>query len=158
MHPNPWLDQPVADFDFTKLDAKHISQQMIQVMLKENGIGLSANQVELDAKIFVMQPQNSNQKPITCINPCILSVSDESVLMQEGCLSFPNLLLKITRPYAITVKYIDTDQKECIIKLDDIDARIFLHEFDHLLGITFVNRVSKMKLEMAKKKQRKNYA
>jgi peptide deformylase len=53
------------------------------------------------------------------------------------------------------VKYLDSEQKECIIKLTEMDARIFLHEFDHLYGINFIDRVSKVKLEIARKKQQK---
>lgn len=156
-HPNLWLQQSVKDFDFHKLNAIQIEQQMIDTMIVEKGIGLAANQVELDAKIFVMQPHNvlNHTKPFAVINPEIHHATTELTLMEEGCLSFPKLLLKISRPHTIVVKYLDTSAKECIIKLSGLDARIFLHEFDHLYGINFIDRVSKVKLEMALKKQQK---
>lgn len=156
-HPNSWLDRTVKDFDFNSMDALEIEQDMIDTMIAEKGIGLAANQVELDAKIFVMQPQNirGKTKPFAVINPIIQEATTDLVLMEEGCLSFPKLYLKISRPHTIVVKYLDSEQKECIMKLSEMDARIFLHEFDHLYGINFIDRVSKMKLDMALKKQLK---
>ena len=156
-YPDQRLQQTVKDFDFNSLDAKKIEHEMVQTMQTEMGIGLSANQVGLDAKIFVMQPHIvlGKTQPFAVINPVIQEASTDLVLMEEGCLSFPKLYLKILRPTAIVVKYIDSDQKECIIKLDRINARIFLHEFDHLYGINFIDRVSKLKLDMALKKQQR---
>lgn len=156
-HPNSWLDRSVQDFDFNTMDAGKIEHDMIDTMIVEKGIGLAANQVQLDAKIFVMQPQNiqGKTKPFAVINPIIQEATTDLVLLEEGCLSFPKLYLKIRRPHTIVVKYLDSEQKECIIKLSEMDARIFLHEFDHLYGINFIDRVSKVKLEMARKKQQK---
>lgn len=156
-HPNDWLNRTVKDFNFDAMDAGKIEHDMIDTMIAEKGIGLAANQVELDAKIFVMQPQNirGKTKPFAVINPIIQEATTDLVLMEEGCLSFPKLYLKISRPHTIVVKYLDSEQKECIIRLDEMDARIFLHEFDHLYGINFIDRVSKVKLDMALKKQQK---
>jgi peptide deformylase len=156
-HPNPWLDCTVRDFDFNTMDAASIEHDMCNTMIAEKGIGLAANQVQLDAKIFVMQPQNirGKTKPFAVINPIIQQATTDLVLLEEGCLSFPKLYLKISRPHTIVVKYLDSEQKECIMKLTEMDARIFLHEFDHLYGINFIDRVSKVKLEMALKKQQK---
>jgi len=61
----------------------------------------------------------------------------------------------MSRPKGITAKYLDIDAKECTIELYDLDARCFLHEYDHLQGIEFTSRVSKLKLDMAKKKANK---
>jgi peptide deformylase len=156
-HPNDWLNRSVKDFNFDVMDAVKIEQDMINTMIAEKGIGLAANQVELDAKIFVMQPQNikGKTKPFAVINPIIQEATTDLVLMEEGCLSFPKLYLKISRPHTIVVKYLDSEQKECIMQLSEMDARIFLHEFDHLYGINFIDRVSKVKLDMALKKQQK---
>jgi peptide deformylase len=156
-HPNEWLDRTVADFDFSKLDAEKIESEMIELMKAEKGMGLAANQVALDAKIFVMQPYNTpgRTEPFALINPSIEQTTTEMVLLEEGCLSFPGLYLRIKRPHTIVVKFLDSKQKEYIIKLNGTDARIFLHEYDHLYGINFINRVSKLKLDMAQKKQQK---
>lgn len=154
--PDPWLEKKVDEFDFESLDAKAISDEMISIMTEEGGIGLSANQVALNAQIFVMKPYLLEDKsPLTIINPQIESVTINTENMPEGCLSHPDLFLKVRRPRGITAKYLDTQQKECTIELYDIDARCFLHEYDHLQGIEFTSRVSKLKLNMAQKKKQK---
>lgn len=154
--PNPWLEKKVKEFDFNKLDAISISNQMIELMDTAGGIGLSANQVGLDAQIFVMKPHLLEDKePFALINPELESVTVNYEEMPEGCLSHPDLFLKVKRPKGVIAKYLDINAKECKIELYDIDARCFLHEFDHLQGIEFTDRVSRLKLDMAKKKQRK---
>lgn len=154
--PNPWLQKEVVEFDFNNLDAHKISQEMIELMIEEGGIGLSANQVGLDAQIFVMKPHLlENKEPFAIINPMILKITEEIDDLPEGCLSHPNLFLNVKRPKGLVAKYLDVNAKECIIELYDIDARCFLHEFDHLKGIEFIDRVSKLKLDLARKKQKK---
>lgn len=154
--PDPWLEKEVSEFDFNKLDAKAISQEMIELMEREGGIGLSANQVALDAQIFVMKPHLLEDKShLVIINPMILKITKELDTLPEGCLSHDNLFLSVKRPRGLVAKYVDVDNKECIIELYDIDARCFLHEFDHLKGIEFTDRVSKLRLDLARKKQKK---
>jgi len=154
--PNPWLDKEVKDFDFENLDAKSISEEMIELMTQEGGIGLSANQVALDARIFVMKPHLLEDKsPLVVINPHLESVTINYENLPEGCLSHPNLFLSVKRPRGLIAKYLDITAKECTIELYDIDARCFLHEYDHLQGIEFTNRVSKLKLDRANKKRYK---
>lgn len=154
--PDPWLEKQVKEFDFDALDAKEISDNMIDIMSSNRGIGLSANQVGLDAQIFVMKPHLLDDTSIlTIINPTIESVTINMKMDKEGCLSHPNLWLNIKRPRGLHVKYLDIHGKECTIELYDIDARCFLHEWDHLQGIEFTDRVSKLKLQMAKKKLHK---
>lgn len=154
--PNPWLEKKVKPFDFDNLDAKKIAEDMIITMKQHGGIGLSANQVGLDAQIFVIKPfLLENKEPFALINPEIESVTVNHALGPEGCLSHPDLFLSVKRPRGVIAKYLDTDAKECIIELYDIDARCFLHEYDHLQGIEFIDRVSRLKLDMAKKKRQK---
>lgn len=155
-YPSDWLTKQLPQFDFEKLDATSISQDMIKTMIKSDGLGLSANQVKVDGQILTMTPMHlDNKDPIVMINPEIIDVSKDTKDEIEGCLSFPNLYLKIKRPLTVTVKYLDIQEKDCIINLYGIDARCFLHEYDHLQGITFTDRVSKLKLEMAMKKRDK---
>ena len=155
--PDPWLQKVVQPFDFDNLDAKLVSGQMARLMLAKNGIGLSANQVGLDAQIFVQRPLEHKEitKPFAVINPKILELDDKTELGKEGCLSHIGLVLNIRRSKRLVAQFLDIEGKECIIEFKGIDARCFLHEFDHLNGIEFVDRVSKLKLEMAKKKQKK---
>lgn len=126
---------------------------MIEDMIRFNGVGLAANQVGYNGRIFVMKPQTG--KPFAVINPTIERVSATTKLDVEGCLSFPNLFLYVQRPDKVDVNYLDIDGKNVKMLLQDFEARIFLHEFDHLEGITFDTRVSKFKLQLAREKQRK---
>ena len=154
--PDPWLQKVVKDFDFDTLDAKVISEEMIELMMQEGGIGLSANQVALDARIFVMKPHLLEDKtPLVVINPPLESVTVNYENLPEGCLSHPNLFFSVKRPRGLIARYLDINAQECTIELYDIDARCFLHEYDHLQGIEFTDRVSRLKLDMAKKKQKK---
>jgi len=154
--PSPWLERKVQSFDFEKLDVKSIAKEMIELMNAEGGIGLSANQVALDAQIFVTKPYLANDgNPLVFVNPEIISITEETDDMPEGCLSHPELFLKVRRPKGLVAKYLDINAKECTIELYDIDARCFLHEYDHLQGIEFTDRVSKLKLDLARKKQSK---
>ena len=156
-HPNEWLDKEVKPFDFDKLDAKDIEKQMIEIMDKHKGVGLSANQVGLDAKIFVMEPEGLEgyDKPFAIINPTIEAVSEEKVTGEEGCLSFPGLFFKVTRAQALVAKFIDSNAKECTIEFTGWNARIFQHEYDHLDGIVFKQRANKIHLERAMRQAKK---
>jgi peptide deformylase len=155
--PSHWLSKKVKDFDFSTLDPVQTSGEMCRIMMASNGIGLAANQVALDARIFVMRPLEHKEvlKPFAIINPVIREVSDELVRSKEGCLSNTGLYLEIARPNRLVAQFLDLDAKECIIELTGIDARCFLHEYDHLEGIEYTDRVSKLKLDLAKKRQEK---
>lgn len=154
--PDTWLEKIAKPFDFESLDAEKISQEMIDFMLEKGGLGLAANQIGLDAQIFVMRPYLLEDKtPFAAINPSVVAVSEDTELSPEGCLSYPGLFLDVKRPKNILAKYFDTTGQECTIELYDLDARCFLHEYDHLQGVTFTDRVSKLKLDRALKKQQK---
>jgi len=155
--PNAWLEKSVRDFDFDTLDAVEISGEMCKIMMAKDGIGLAANQVGLDARIFVMRPIENPDviKPFAVINPIIREVGSEIEVAKEGCLSYPGLYLDVPRPTKVVAQFLDIDAKECIIEFTGIDARCFLHEYDHLEGIVYTDRVSKLKLDIAKKKQKK---
>ena len=156
-HPNDWLDKKVQPFDFDKLDAKQIEKEMIELMTAEHGVGLAANQVGIDAQIFVMEPKTLEgyKEPFAIINPKIEKVSTETIEGEEGCLSFPGLYFKEKRASALVANFLDSTGKECNIEFKGWEARIFQHEFDHLQGINYIDRVSKLRLDMARKKQAK---
>lgn len=154
-YPDPFLDKQVKEVNLEDpgFDPKEIKQQMIDLMLSSNGIGLSANQVGLDAQLFVMGDSASNST--LCINPTIVQYTKETVLDVEGCLSFPNIYVKIKRPKEILAKFYDENLEERTVKIDGYSAKCYLHEWDHLQGITFKDRVSKMKWDLATKKAKK---
>lgn len=159
IHPNEILNQKLDDFDFVNpiINPSSLEEQMIQLMLFENGRGLSANQVGINARVFVIKTENLEgvHTPFAVFNPKIIAISTEHSVDDEGCLSFPGLFFKVKRPNNIVAEFLDRDNNTCIIRFDGIDARCFLHEYDHLEGICFTERISKLKLDLALKKQRK---
>ena len=151
----PFNNDMLKDEDIK--DRKELSDAMFETMKKYGGIGLSANQVGLPFNMFVLgdHPDVEKNLKMTCFNPMIISSSVEEETMKEGCLTFPFVFLSITRPRKVVVKYEDEngDLKEG--SLDGMISRVFQHEYDHMLGKTFVDGVSKMKLDMAYKKAEK---
>jgi peptide deformylase len=91
-------------------------------------------------------------KPFALFNPKIIESSKEMVLDQEGCLSYPGLFLMVKRPNWIVAEYQDSQGNFKEIKIDGYLAKCFQHEYDHLEGICFVDRVSQLKLNLAMKK------
>ena len=160
--PDVMLENSVMNFDLENIHPAPIALDMIELMSKHSGLGLSANQVGFNGQIFVMKTLLNKQYGDTTvvINPIIKGISKEMEIGVEGCLSHPDLFLKVKRPISCMVEFdtLTSDYKNVIhveTKFDDIDARIFLHEYDHLQGIQFINRVSKLKLDLAEKKRNK---
>ena len=151
----PFNNEMLKDEGFK--DRKELSEAMFDAMKKYGGIGLSANQVGLPFNMFVLgdHPDVEKNLKMTCFNPMIISSSVEEETMKEGCLTFPFVFLSITRPRKVVVKYEDEngDLKEG--SLDGMISRVFQHEYDHMLGKTFVDGISKMKLDIAYKKAEK---
>ena len=122
------------------LDRREMSRILKENMIHYEGIGLSANQIGIGERVFVMMLNMETEETITCFNPRIIKRYDDCGWFEEGCLSFPDEIINIQRPNRIVVKYEDEDKKDHKIKLDGLAARVFLHEFDHLEGIVFTER------------------
>ena len=133
-------------------DPQRMRLIMLENMVAHNGLGLSANQIGMPVKVFSMYV--TNEEGIVCFNPKITRESNEKVIMKEGCLSFPELYLNISRPQMIEATYQNADGDEINVHLEDLAARIFHHEMDHMIGTTFLDRVSKVRLQSARKKQK----
>lgn len=138
-------------------DAEQLERDMCEFMVKNFGIGLAANQIGMTKDVFVMGSYNIEgfPKPFAVFNPQIISVSEETELFKEGCLSFPGLWLNIKRPKKIQVRYQNSRGDLIDAEMDGLISRCFQHEYDHLKGICFVDIVSPMKLKLAMQKLRK---
>ena len=147
---DPKLKTPPKEFDFESDDAEQLSEQLFIAMRKFGGVGLSANQVGLDKKVFVIGGKNIEEKAV--FNPRLVEVSDEMVSIREGCLSYPGLWLMISRPNKALFSYKDESGEEVVEEFSGIPARIMLHEYDHMLGQNFTMRASKLKIDRALKK------
>ena len=123
------------------LDRSKLSYTLNENMFHHNGVGLSANQIGIEERAFVMMIDIEAQETITCFNPRIIKESKGEVVMEEGCLSYPELFLEISRPAIIVVKYEDEGKQIHKRQLTGYYARIFQHEYDHMEGIDFTERV-----------------
>ena len=122
------------------LDRREMSRILKENMMHYEGVGLSANQIGIGERVFIMVLNMETEETITCFNPRIIKRYDDNVWCEEGCLSFPDEIINVERPDRIVVKYEDEDGKDHKIKLSGMAARVFLHEFDHLEGIVFTQR------------------
>jgi len=154
-YPDEFLTKKVADVDINvpAFNPVELKKEMVEFMLSNNGIGLSANQVGLDAQLFVMGDSEENSSML--INPTVLQHTEEIVIDLEGCLSFPNVFAQVKRPKEILVEYYDENLEKKRTHLTDYSVKVFLHEWDHLQGITFKDRVSPLVWKMANKKAKK---
>lgn len=129
-----------------------LSKQLSMTRKLYGGIGLSANQCGIAERMFVI---GTDDFEMVCINPKVLSVSDDLAYDKEGCLSFPGMALRVNRPFTIDVEYQDLTGNVVQQRLDGVTARCYLHELDHMNGVLFTDRVGKTALMMAKEKQKK---
>ncbi len=150
----------------TKVDSKLLTfiSDMFDTMDNADGIGLAANQVGSNQSVFVIDLSDVEEfahlKKMIFINPRLEFRTEETVAMEEGCLSLPDIRAEVTRPKALTIFYQDLELKDRSLEADNWLARVIQHEFDHLQGIFFTDKVSddkKQELikELQKIKERK---
>ena len=136
---DPLLHKKIKKCSYN-LDRSKLSYTLTENMFHHNGVGLSANQIGIEERVFVMMVDIDLEQTITCFNPKIIKESKDEVVMEEGCLSYPEMHLDISRPRSIIVKYEDEGKSIFKRRLDGYIARIFLHEYDHMEGIDFTQR------------------
>ena len=140
------------DFENPPVNANEFASQLVETCRQKGGFGLSANQCGYNYRVFVM---GSGEEYVACFNPKIISTSEEQSLIAEGCLSFPMLALKISRPKVIEVEYYDFNGEKHEVKFEGLTSHIFQHELDHLNGICYTERAKPMSLKMGLKKRGK---
>ena len=136
---DPLLHQKIKGCSYD-LDRSKLSYTLNENMFHHNGVGLSANQIGINERAFVMMTDIESQETIPCFNPSIIKESAKEVIMEEGCLSYPDLFLEISRPNSIIVKYEDEGKTIYKRRLEGFIGRIFQHEYDHMEGIDFTQR------------------
>ena len=146
---DPRLAQIPSDFNFEMENAELLKDKLIETMRELGGVGLSANQVGLDKKVFVIGDDGEFTKAF--FNPEVLGCSEETTSEKEGCLSFPGLWLMVERPTHVAIKYQDETGEEIVETYQGVTARVIQHEYDHMIGMNFTQRVSRLKLERALK-------
>ena len=146
----PWTEtDSIQGYD----DRERFESDMIRLMLDEKGMGLAANQIGITKRFFAIGHETFDtfQKHAIIWNPQVINSSEEKVIDVEGCLSFKDIFVKVERPKTIEVQYETTQGKTEFAKLDGMESKCFQHELDHLDGITFNKRVSKLRWQMANK-------
>ena len=138
------------DFDNPQEDPIKLTEELLDAMVKYEGMGLSACQIGVDLKVFVMR---FNGDAIACFNPRITHYSDETTYMKEGCLSYPGLFFPVTRAKGINTTYSGKEGDEMSGSFIDISAKIFQHEYDHMLGKVYLEYASAYMIRNARKKQ-----
>ena len=120
-----------------------IIADMFETMRNANGVGLAANQIGVNKQIFIVDISPvegyESYKPVVMINPLIISKSDETISIEEGCLSIPELRSEVIRPKGINISFFDVNMKEHTIEADELFARVMQHEYDHLQGVLFID-------------------
>ena len=137
-------------------DIEKFERDMIQLMVDERGLGLASNQIGITKRFFAIGHDTFDtfKKNAIIWNPLIKTFSKEKVFDVEGCLSFRNIWLRVERPKVVEIQYETTQGETKTARLDGLESKCFQHEFDHLEGITFNKRVSKLRWDMAKKKSK----
>ena len=146
----PWTDEDtIQGYD----DKEKFEDDMIKLMIDQQGLGLAANQIGITKRFFAIGHESFDTFKNRAIiwNPQVINFSEEKVIDVEGCLSFKDVFVKVERPKQIEVQYETTQGKTRFAKLDGMESKCFQHELDHLDGITFNKRVSKLRWQMANK-------
>ena len=152
LEPNhPLLHSPLPEItaETEPEDRVELTNNMVETMKHYGGIGLSANQVGIALRMFVF---GDNKHFIPCFNPKILEYGGPDMAIEEGCLTYPGLFVKIYRPDWIVAQWEDEKGELHEANLPDLHSRIFQHEYDHMEGTDFTQKVSKLKLKRAQKR------
>jgi peptide deformylase len=155
--PSPILREQMQPWDFKNppIDAKQLETDMIELMFKFDGIGLAANQAGLPYRMFVMGWSGAPENAQAFFNPMVVATVEDLEDLEEGCLSFPGIYVKIKRPKKILARWQDSNGDWQESELDGYNCKCFLHELDHLEGVVFQDRVSPIKWALAVKKTQK---
>lgn len=146
---------PKFDFNNPTEDPKQLEKEMLETMYSMNGIGLAANQVGKRVRMFVIGNVEEPEKGEAFFNPEVIASTDTIQELDEGCLSFPGIYVKIKRPTEIKARWQNSSGEWQESEFSGYDCKCFLHELDHLEGITYQDRVSTLKWALAVKKTKK---
>lgn len=167
---DPRLKQTCSEFDFdngyvmedgTVLKAKDLFELLRNTLVAKGGVGLSAPQLGIMTRAFVIGNPSTPDEIIGVFNPMITNYDEETVVYEEGSLSYPGLFIKIKRPRGIRVRYRGWDGVGDAVRYEGYTSRIFQQQYDQLNGVTFQDRANRYHLEQArnfKKKAEKRLA
>ena len=151
---DPILLQPCHKFDMKNppFNIVDFSQSLVDKMLEKNGLGLAANQVGIPYSVFAMRGEPEN---FVCFNPKIVQASEEVIELEESCLSYPGLIIKIERPRHVRMRFTGPNGEVFTRTFANMTSRCVFHEMCHLEGRPFWDGISKTKFNIAKRKAKK---
>ncbi len=154
--PDPRLREPTRKVEKVDDAVRALYQDLTDTMYAENGLGIAAIQIGDATAMFLVDPKLAGRPetdpPVAFINPEILWASDETEETEEGCLSFPEIYIKVDRPLRAKVRAMGIDGELFEMEGEGLLARCLLHEYDHLSGKLLVDFVGPLKRQMIKKK------
>ena len=155
--PDPILKKESVSIPQVDDHHRELIKQMYEIMYSANGVGLAAPQIGLNIRIFILDSgsRDEEKKPITMINPKIISLEEEKVPYEEGCLSFPEHFAEIERPDKIKIEYLDKNNSKIISTFGGFESRIIQPDLDHLICILFVDHLSRLKRDVIIRKMKK---
>ena len=138
------ISEPIQNIG---INEKKLINDLLETMYASKGIGLAAVQVGILKRILVIDVSSKDEKknPLSFINPVITSVSNETSVYEEGCLSIPDTFIEIERPRLCEVEYINIEGKKKILKCDGLLSTCLQHEINHLDGKLIIDNLSKLK-------------
>ena len=141
-YPDPVLRKPAAPVEQITDEIRAVAGRMLDLMHEAQGVGLAGPQVGLSWRLFVANPTQQPDDDRVFVNPVLRDPGKETADFEEGCLSLPNITAKIRRPAAVTIEALDLDGKPFTLTSDEMAARVWQHETDHLDGILILDRMS----------------
>ncbi|QIW11060.1 peptide deformylase [Francisella sp. LA112445] len=157
-YPHPVLKEVAEEVKSEEINdqLRETLDEMREMMLDANGVGLAAIQVGIKKRFFIMFDNLDDSSPeiIAIINPKIIE-QDGEVIDEEGCLSFPGVSAKVKRATSVKISALNEFGEEVIIQKEGFLARCIQHEIDHLNGITFFDHLGSLKRKMIEKKYKK---
>jgi peptide deformylase len=152
---DPVLKKRAADIEKDSIDVKKLAEDMFETMYNSNGVGLAAPQIGKSLRIFVVDAEPMDEENLkgfkkAFINPEILDETGEEWAYEEGCLSIPGIREDVMRNEKLRIRYYDTEWNEHIEEYDGMAARVIQHEYDHIEGTLFVDRLSAFKKRLLK--------
>ena len=150
------LREVAKPFDFKNpvVDPFVLVKELKEAMFTHNGLGVSANQLGYDARVFAMRGE-TKEDSLICFNPDIEEYSENMNTMEEGCLSIPDVYARVVRPAEVSITFQNELQEDKKETADELTARVYQHEMDHLNGILFVDRIGPLARTRAFEKAKK---
>ncbi|HEX9794337.1 MAG TPA: peptide deformylase [Planctomycetota bacterium] len=145
LYPDPRLRRKNAPVEAFDAELARLARAMFDAMYRTRGVGLAAPQVGVNLRLLVYNPTGDPEQPeaeVVLCNPRLAWKARSKETGEEGCLSFPSIYAQVERPVAAKVEARDLLGEPVELPLEDWEARVFQHEFDHLDGILFIDRMS----------------